>query len=87
MADQDKRFLDKLTPKQRQFLTLGGIALLLFGVLWAVFRAASPKSARIHRLAFVDAAPQLRPADQAAPGTILSRVSRRGEATEQLSRR
>ena len=37
MADQDKRFLDKLTPKQRQFLTLGGIAFLLFGVLWAVF--------------------------------------------------
>src|SRR5260370_35155583 len=37
MADQDKHFLDKLTPKQRQFLTLGGIAFLLFGVLWAVF--------------------------------------------------
>jgi len=37
MADQDKHFLDKLTAKQRQFLTLGGIALLLFGVLWAVF--------------------------------------------------
>ena len=37
MADQDARFLDKLTPKQRQFLTLGGIAFLLFGVLWAVF--------------------------------------------------
>ena len=37
MADQDKRFLDKLTPKQRQFLTLGGIAFLLFGALWAVF--------------------------------------------------
>ena len=37
MADQDKPFLDKLTPKQRQFLTLGGIAFLLFGVLWAVF--------------------------------------------------
>ena len=37
MADQDKRFLDKLTPKQRQFLTLAGIAFLLFGVLWAVF--------------------------------------------------
>src|SRR6266513_1684511 len=37
MADQDKHFLDKLTPKQRQFLTLGGITFLLFGVLWAVF--------------------------------------------------
>jgi len=37
MADQDTHLLDKLTPKQRQFLTLGGIALLLFGVLWAVF--------------------------------------------------
>ena len=37
MADQDKRLLDKLSPKQRQFLTLGGIAFLLFGVLWAVF--------------------------------------------------
>src|SRR5947208_2704689 len=37
MADQDRRFLDKLTPKQRQFLTLGGIAFLLFGALWAVF--------------------------------------------------
>ena len=37
MADQDKPFLDRLTPKQRQFLTLGGIAFLLFGVLWAVF--------------------------------------------------
>ncbi len=37
MADQDKHLLDKLTPKQRQFLTLGGIAFLLFGVLWAVF--------------------------------------------------
>ena len=37
MADQGARFLDKLTPKQRQFLTLGGIAFLLFGVLWAVF--------------------------------------------------
>ena len=36
MADQDSRFLDKLTPRQRQFLTLGGIAFLLFGVLWAV---------------------------------------------------
>jgi conjugal transfer pilus assembly protein TraB len=37
MADQDNHFVDKLTPKQRQFLTLGGIAFLLFGVLWAVF--------------------------------------------------
>ena len=37
MAEQDKHFLDKLTPKQRQFLTLAGIAFLLFGVLWAVF--------------------------------------------------
>ena len=37
MADQDRHFLEKLSPKQRQFLTLGGIALLLFGVLWAVF--------------------------------------------------
>ena len=37
MADLDTHFLDKLTPKQRQFLTLGGIAFLLFGVLWAVF--------------------------------------------------
>jgi len=36
MADQDRHLLDKLTPKQRQFLTLGGIAFLLFGVLWAV---------------------------------------------------
>src|SRR5437762_8342455 len=44
MADQDKQFLDKLTPKQRQFLTLGGIAFLLFGVLWAVFSMTdSPK--------------------------------------------
>ena len=38
MADQDKRFLDKLTPKQRQFLTLGGIALLLFFVCVASLR-------------------------------------------------
>lgn len=37
MADQDQRFLEKLSPKQRQFLTLAGIAFLLFGVLWAVF--------------------------------------------------
>ena len=37
MADQDARLLAKLTPRQRQFLTLGGIAFLLFGVLWAVF--------------------------------------------------
>jgi len=37
MVDQDKHWLDRLTPKQRQFLTLGGIAFLLFGVLWAVF--------------------------------------------------
>ena len=37
MAEQDQPFLDKLSPKQRQFLTLAGIALLLFGVLWAVF--------------------------------------------------
>ena len=44
MGDQDKRFLDKLTPKQRQFLTLGGIAFLLFGALWAVFSITdSPK--------------------------------------------
>src|SRR5437763_8424735 len=44
MADQDRQFLDKLTPKQRQFLTLGGIAFLLFGVLWAVFSITdSPK--------------------------------------------
>ena len=44
MADQDRQFLDKLTPKQRQFLTLGGIAFLLFGVLWAVFSMTdSPK--------------------------------------------
>ena len=37
MADQDRHVLEKLSPKQRQFFTLGGIALLLFGVLWAVF--------------------------------------------------
>ena len=49
MADQDKPFLDQLTPKQRQFLTLGGIAFLLFGVLWAVFsitRRNSPEHRR-----------------------------------------
>lgn len=37
MVDQEQRFLERLTPKQRQFLTLAGIAFLLFGVLWAVF--------------------------------------------------
>ena len=37
MAEQDQHFLEKLSPKQRQFLTLAGIAFLLFGVLWAVF--------------------------------------------------
>src|SRR5437868_5122489 len=37
MSDQDKHLLDKLTAKQRQFLTLGGIAFLLFGVSGAVF--------------------------------------------------
>lgn len=37
MAEQDQHFLQKLSPKQRQFLTLAGIAFLLFGVLWAVF--------------------------------------------------
>lgn len=37
MADQQQRFVDRLTPKQRQFVTLAGIALLLFGILWAVF--------------------------------------------------
>ena len=37
IADQDRALVDRLTAKQRQFLTLTGIAFLLFGVLWAVF--------------------------------------------------
>ena len=71
MADQDKHFLDKLTPKQRQFLTLGGIAFLLFGVLWAVFSITdTPK----HPGAQANAAPGQRKVTQVgvmAPGAQL----------------
>jgi conjugal transfer pilus assembly protein TraB len=37
MAFDAKTFLHRLTPKQQQYLKLGGIGLLLFGTLWAVF--------------------------------------------------
>lgn len=71
MADQDKPFLDQLTPKQRQFLTLGGIAFLLFGVLWAVFSITdTPK----HPGAQANAAPGQRKVTQVgvmAPGAQL----------------
>ena len=51
MDDQDKHFLDKLTPKQRQFLTLAGISFLLFGVLWRCSPLPTPRNSLEHRRA------------------------------------